>query len=35
MMVEDRIEGIKELAKPIREGLRVKYMAGYTPSFVN
>jgi len=35
MMVEDRIEGVKDLAKPIRESLRVKYMGGYRPSFVN
>lgn len=35
MMDELRIEGIKDLAKPIRESLRSRYMGGYKPSFVN
>ena len=33
MMEEDRIPEVKELAKPLRQQLRAKYMAGYAPSF--
>lgn len=35
MMDDLRIDGVKDLAKPIRESLRAKYMGGYRPSFIN
>lgn len=33
MMDEEKILGLKELARPLREQLRREYMGGYTPSF--
>lgn len=35
MMDEDSIDGLKELAGPLREQLRREYMGGFTPSFIN
>jgi hypothetical protein len=33
MMDEDSIDGLKELATPLRMQLREEYMAGFTPKF--
>lgn len=33
MMDENRIPGVKDLAKPLREQLRAEYMGGHVPSF--
>lgn len=35
MMEEGRIDGLKELAAPLRVALRAEYMGGYVPSFIN
>ncbi len=35
MMDENRIPGVKDSAKPLREQLRAEYMNGYVPSFIN
>lgn len=34
MMEEQKIEGLKELATPLRTQLREQYMQGYTPSYL-
>jgi DNA polymerase I len=35
MMDEDSIEGLRELATPLRTQLREQYMGGYKPSYLN
>lgn len=35
MMDEERIPGVQDSAKPLREQLRAEYMGGYVPSFAN